>query len=266
MLMRNNLSALLFFLLILLYLRGFYQAVQLSVSSTVLLTLLLPVIFWRLVKPVDNQEEITRILLLESGFNLLCVVTLLNLFPLELMDKAFIVFFVLQAGGFLLVQKRKKAWLSFSVSLCLSFVILIWISQAGKSQVLDSGQLQLFGTEVPWQLKAIYTLWLLQLLLVEYRYILPKVTILFAHLASLTIALQADDFFHARIVTASHFLFLSLCFDLKNRDWGGREFATVPSLVALQKSNIAKWVNYTCLGLSLLCVFQLASGLVIFSQ
>ncbi|EKZ9199836.1 hypothetical protein RFA42_004435 [Vibrio vulnificus] len=264
--MRNHLSALLFFLLVLLYFSGFYQAVQSSVISAVILTLLLPVLFWRLVKPVDNQAEITRILLLESGFNLLCVVALLHLLPLALMDKAFMVFFVLQAGGFLLVQRRKKAWLSFAVSVCLSFAILVWISQAGQPQVLDSGQLQLFGTAVPWQLKAIYTLWLLQLLLVEYRYILPKVTILLAHLASLTIALQAEDFFHARIVTASHFLFLSLCFDFKNRDWGGREFAVLPSLVAIQKPNIAKWINYTCLGLALLCALHLASGLVIFPQ
>ncbi|MEZ9205642.1 hypothetical protein AB4151_25180, partial [Vibrio splendidus] len=36
----------------------------------------------------------------------------------------------------------------------------------------------------------------------------------------------ADDFFHARIVTASHLLFLSLCFNLKSIDWGGRSFAT----------------------------------------
>ncbi|EKK9988832.1 hypothetical protein PP645_004549, partial [Vibrio vulnificus] len=109
-------------------------------------------------------------------------------------------------------------------------------------------------------------LWLLQLLLVEYRYILPKVTILLAHLASLTIALQAEDFFHARIVTASHFLFLSLCFDFKNRDWGGREFAVLPSLVAIQKPNIAKWINYSCLALALLCALHLASSLAIFPQ
>ncbi|EPY1012314.1 hypothetical protein ACW9OX_004485 [Vibrio vulnificus] len=264
--MRNHLSTLLFFLLVLLYFSGFYQAVQSSVISAVILTLLLPVLFWRLVKPVDNQAEITRILLLESGFNLLCVVALLHLLPLALMDKAFMVFFVLQAGGFLLVQRRKKAWLSFAVSVCLSFAILVWISQAEQTQALGSGQLQLFGTEVPWQLKAIYTLWLLQLLLVEYRYILPKVTILLAHLASLTIALQAEDFFHARIVTASHFLFLSLCFDFKNRDWGGREFAVLPSLVAIQKPNIAKWINYSCLALALLCALHLASSLAIFPQ
>ncbi|MCG9752612.1 hypothetical protein L1D54_19375 [Vibrio brasiliensis] len=250
--MRNHLSALLFFLLALIYFSGFYQAVQSSAISAVILTLLLPVLFWRLVKPVDNQAEITRILLLESFFNLLCVVALLHLLPLEQMDKAFMVFFALQAGGFLMVQRRKKAWLSFSVSLCLSIVILIWISQGEQTQVLDSRQLQLFGTAVPWQLKAIYTLWLLQLLLVEYRYILPKVTILLAHLASLTIALQAEDFFHARIVTASHFLFLSLCFDFKNRNWGGSDFATLPSLVALHKPSITKWINYICLGLALL--------------
>ncbi|MDK2622788.1 hypothetical protein QO222_22765, partial [Vibrio vulnificus] len=95
--MRNHLSALLFFLLVLLYFSGFYQAVQSSVISAVILTLLLPVLFWRLVKPVDNQAEITRILLLESGFNLLCVVALLHLLPLALMDKAFMVFFLHQA-------------------------------------------------------------------------------------------------------------------------------------------------------------------------
>ncbi len=126
--MRNHLPALLFFLLVLLYFSSFYQAVQSSVISAVILTLLLPVLFWCLVKSIDNQAEITRILLLESGFNVLCVVALLHLLPLALMEKAFMVFFVLQAGGFLLLQRRKKAWLSFAVSVCLSSAILVWFS------------------------------------------------------------------------------------------------------------------------------------------
>nr|WP_227741528.1 hypothetical protein [Vibrio owensii] len=48
------------------------------------------------------------------------------------------------------------------------------------------------------------------------------------------------------------FLVFGLCFDFKNRDWGGREFAVLPSLVVIQKTNIAKWINYTCLSLALL--------------
>ncbi|EGQ9889683.1 hypothetical protein NTH45_003690 [Vibrio cholerae] len=261
--LRNILSALLFYLLVLIYFSGFYQAVQSQVVVAVILTLLLPILFWRLVKPVDNQQEITRILILESAFNLLCVVALLHIIPFSVMDKAFMVFFVFQAGGFLLVQKRKKAWLSLAVSLCLSFAILVWIVQAGQTQLLDSGHLQLFGTPVPWQLKAIYTLWLLQLLLVEYRYILPKVTLLLAHLASLTIALQAEDFFHARIVTASHFLFLSLCFDFKNREWGGNEFAALPLLGKLHNPNVSKVINYVCLSVAVLCALHLASTLTL---
>ncbi|ENM5739913.1 hypothetical protein [Vibrio mimicus] len=260
--LRNLLSCILFFILVLIYFKGYYQAVQSEVSLAVILTLLLPVVFWRLVKPVDNQQEITRILILESGFNLLCVVTLLHIIPLDVMDRAFVIFFVFQAGGFLLVQLRKKAWISFTVSLCLSFAIFVWIVSSGQTYLLDSGYIQLFGTPVPWQLKAIYTLWLLQLLLVEYRYILPKITLLLAHLASLVIALEAEDFFHARIVTASHFLFLSLCFDLKNQEWGGYQFAALPWLSKLHRTNIARFISYCCLSFALLLSLHLGMSLV----
>tara|TARA_Y100001960_G_scaffold50535_1_gene51392 strand:- start:237 stop:527 length:291 start_codon:yes stop_codon:yes gene_type:complete len=59
---------------------------------------------------------------------------------------------------------------------------------------------------------------------VEYRSVLPKLTLAICHIASFVIAIGAEDFFHARIVTASHLLFLSLCFNLKSLDWGGSDF------------------------------------------
>lgn len=119
--LRNILSALLFYLLVLIYFSGFYQAVQSQVVVAVILTLLLPILFWRLVKPVDNQQEITRILILESAFNLLCVVALLHIIPFSVMDKAFMVFFVFQAGGFYWCRNvRRHGYLSPSLYVYLS--------------------------------------------------------------------------------------------------------------------------------------------------
>lgn len=219
---------------------------------TVIVTLILPVLFWPLTKMVDNHQEIKRILLLESGFNLICVLAITQLISEGVTDSLFIFFFTVQASGFIFVQIKKKAFRSLPSSLCLSVAIAIWIFNGNQTEILDDGLLLIFGSVVPWQLKGIYLAWLTQILLSEYRHVLPKLTILLVHIASLTVALMADDFFHARIVTASHLLFLSLCFDLKLRSWGGTDFAISRRVaVMMSKVNIAKLVYIIC---SLACL------------
>ena len=221
----SPLSTTLFLTLSLIYASGYYELVQSSVWLTLLLTLLFPLIFWPLIKPVDNSDEIKRILWLESGFNLVCFLIVAKWVDIPYLDNALIVFFAVQAIGFISVQLKKRAYLSVAISLCLSVAIAQWIYASTNTQHLGDAKLLLFGTPVPWQLKVIYGAWLVQLLFVEYKHVLPKMTLAAIHIASYTVAIFADDFFHTRIITASHFLFLSLCFDIKAPNWGGESFA-----------------------------------------
>ncbi|GLQ73909.1 hypothetical protein [Vibrio penaeicida] len=220
------LSSVLFLAICFIYGSGFYQLVQSSVLLTLLLTLVFPIVFWPLIKKVDNDDEIKRILFLETGFNLLCFLAISHWIQVGFIDKGLVVFFLFQAGGFIFVQLKKQATMSALISLCLAAAIAYWIIESTQTQLKGDGALLLFGQTVPWQLKVIYGAWLAQLLLVEYRYVLPKITLMSCHIASYFIAIHADDFFHARIITASHLLFLALCFDFKSMDWGGRQFAT----------------------------------------
>ncbi|WP_061039963.1 hypothetical protein [Vibrio coralliirubri] len=205
---------------------GFYWLVQSSIWFALMLTLVLPLLFWPLTQPVENAGEIKRILCLETGFNLLCFLAVSQWLSLTDFDKGLMVFFVLQSVGFILVQLKKKTYLSMLISVVLAATIAHWMCSGEQTSLLGEGKLLLFGKAIPWQLSVIYGVWLIQLLLVEYRAVLPKLTLTICHLASFFIAIGADDFFHARIVTASHLLFLSLCFNLKSIDWGGRGFAT----------------------------------------
>ncbi|WP_086775981.1 hypothetical protein [Vibrio coralliirubri] len=205
---------------------GFYWLVQSSIWFALMLTLVLPLLFWPLTQPVENVGEIKRILCLETGFNLLCFLAVSQWLSLKDFDKGLMVFFVLQSVGFILVQFKKKAYLSMLISVVLAATIAHWMCSGEQTSLLGEGKLLLVGKAIPWQLSVIYGVWLIQLLLVEYRAVLPKLTLIIGHLASFLIAIGADDFFHARIVTASHLLFLSLCFNLKSIDWGGRSFAT----------------------------------------
>ncbi|WP_045496480.1 hypothetical protein [Vibrio hyugaensis] len=221
----SPLSSGLFLLLCLVYSSGFYLLVQSSIWLALALTVLLPVVFWPLTQPVENSGEIKRILCLETGFNVLCFLAVSQWVSIEHVDKGLVVFFVLQSAGFLLVQLKKRAYLSMFISMVLAAAIAYWVHSGVQTTLQGEGRIVLFGEPVPWQLKVIYGLWLAQLLLVEYRSVLPKLTLAICHIASFVIAIGAEDFFHARIATASHLLFLSLCFNLKSLDWGGSEFA-----------------------------------------
>ncbi|QDO83759.1 hypothetical protein FM037_11595 [Shewanella psychropiezotolerans] len=254
----------LFLLLCLIYATGFYQLAQSSVVITVLITLFLPVLFWPLTRTVENHQEIKRILMLESCFNVICVLALTQSISQGATDILFVVFFILQAGGFIAVQIKKKAFHSLPSSLCLSVAIAVWIFNGNQTELLGDGNLLIFGSQVPWQLKGIYLAWLAQVILSEYRHILPKLTILLVHMASFIVAVMADDFFHARIVTASHLLFLSLCFDLKLRSWGGADFAISQRVgVMMSKANIASWVSIICLLVCLSLAIHLLSNTLI---
>ncbi|SKA62432.1 hypothetical protein SAMN02745132_03618 [Enterovibrio nigricans DSM 22720] len=227
---RTPLSSVIFFVFCLVYGSGFYALVQSSVVITFLLTLAFPVLFWPLVQNVNNSGEIKRILLLESGFNLLCFLAVSLYVSIDFIDAGLIAFFTLQSFGFIAVQLRKRAYISVLISVCLTLSIALWIVKGVQTSVGPLAELNLFGVAVPWQLKLIYGAWLMQLLFVEYRHVLPKIALAVAHIASYTIAVLADDFFHARIVTASHLLFLTLCFDIKSMAWGGRDFAIADGL------------------------------------
>lgn len=256
----SPLSNLLFLLICLIYCYGFYLLVQSSIWIAFVLTLILPTIFLPLIQPVDNSNEIKRILLLETGFNLLCFFAVSQWISVEYIDKALVTFFILQASGFMLVQWKKRAYLSLCLSVFLALAIGFWIRGSGQTLLLNDGELLIFGKSVPWQLMIIYGAWLTQLLFVEYRHVLPKMTLVICHIASFSIAVSADDFFHARIITASHLLFLSLCFNFKLREWGGKDFVIAESF-----SGYVTAARVQCgLSIVLVCVAAISfSGLII---
>ncbi len=223
-------SSLFFLMFCLAYAQGFYTLVESSVWVGFFLTLALPVLFWSFVKPVNNARELKRIFLLETSFNVLCFLLLTEIIGLGSFDIGMKVFIIAHTVGFLYVQWKKQAHSSFFLSAYLAISIYLWLASGKETYLNESGSIILFGTSVPWQLIVLYCAWVLQMLLVEYKWVLPKLTLLITQTASIAIAIYADDFFHARIVTSSHLMFLSLCFHMKDRDWGGHNFMVAPTL------------------------------------
>ncbi|MEZ8321879.1 hypothetical protein AB6C72_26140, partial [Vibrio splendidus] len=131
----SPLSSGLFLLVCLVYGSGFYLLVQSSIWLALALTLVLPVLFWPLTKPVENASEIKRILGLEMGFNLLCFMAVSQWLSVEYVDKGLVVFFVLQSVGFVLVQLKKQAYLSMFISMVLAATIAYWV-YTGKQTLL----------------------------------------------------------------------------------------------------------------------------------
>lgn len=255
----SSASGALFFTLVVIYASGYYQLVQSHIMLTLILTLFFPLIFFPLVKPVENDDEIKRILYLESGFNLVCFIMICHWVDVSYLDNALMVFFGIQTMGFIWVQLKTHAYLSVVISLCLGGAIAQWIHSGGNTLYLGSAELLLFGTPVPWQLKVIYGAWLIQLLFVEYKHVLPKMVPAAIHIASYTIAIFADDFFHARIITASHFLFLNLCFDFKSPNWGVNNLSCLQTFTKIVCSQRVQWsISGVMIMISVLSFWSLA--------
>ncbi len=185
-------------------------------------------------KKADNWGDVKRLIILESIFNVICLFA--KLAPLSeagwstVFDWLFALFFVGQVGGFLISQIKKKAWSCIPSSLAMGVALVIWFTQGSGTQISDQGGVHFWGGNAPEYLQLMYVFWVLNVLLVDCKQYLPKVTLLLVHVASVFIALGSDDFFHARILTASHLFVIGAVVMYKDIAWGGKRFATLPPL------------------------------------
>jgi len=179
-----------------------------------------------------------RLMALESFFNLTCLLAkaffLLGVTTASgLIDTLFAIFFVLQVLGFVSSQIRKKRFAMLPASLAMGVGLAVWFSSGSGASLTPEGALQFWGGDAPIYLRWMYVFWVLGVLLIEYRQLLPKATILCAHVASVAVAFTSEEFFHARILTASHLFVINFMFLFEKKDWGGDRFVSLPWLFGL---------------------------------
>jgi len=231
-------SCLLFFLGTLFYCYGIVHFARIHVAAEALITVAFVVLASRWFRREGEWVSRVRLMLLESFFNLICllakVLFLLGIVTQSgLVDNLFAAFFVLQVLGFVVSQLRKKRFAMLPASLAMGVGLAFWYASGSGVSSTPDGALHFWGGDAPLPLRWMYVFWVLGVILIEYRQLLPKATILCAHVASVAVAFTSDEFFHARILTASHLFVINFVILFEKRAWGGDAFASLPWLFGI---------------------------------
>ncbi|MFK7003847.1 hypothetical protein ACIPCA_09650 [Flavobacterium covae] len=220
----------LFFLLSLLYCFFIQYLIQKSVYNEIIISLLFPL----LAIPFFNKENLTsdikRLLILETFFNLICITLKLNTslkIEMIIFDIVFAVFFFFQSGGFLLSLLTKKTYYNLIPTIALTIGLFIYYFRSTGTILSPDNKILIYGYDAPLELQFIYGSWLIGVLLIDNKFLLPKATVLMVHLASFIVAFKANEFFHSRITTACHLFVLNSIFVYKSQNWIDKDFVSI---------------------------------------
>ncbi len=229
-------TSILFFIASLIYLYFILKVSQFHYGFEILIALAFPILGYRLFQKADNWLDIKRLIILETGFNVICIVAkIFKDFNLDYgiaLSWAFAIFFMFQTGGFLMAEVKKKKFKCLPSSIAMGIGLTYWFvsSYGEKTLVTPDGEVQFWGSNAPMYLQVMYVFWVANVFLVEFRQYLPKATMYVAHAATMVIALSSNEFFHARVLTASHLFIISAMVPFKEMDWKGRYFSVIPAM------------------------------------
>jgi len=255
-------SSLLFFLGAYVYCYGIVHFARIHVLAEALISVAFVAVAAAYFRLEGEWISRVRLMVVESLFNAIALLAkvflLLGIFTdSPLVDNLFAGFFVLQVLGFVASQIRKRKFGIMPATAAMACGLTIWFLSGAGVHLTPDGALQFWGGDAPIYLRWMYVFWVLGVLLVEYASLLPKATIVLTHLASVAVAFNSDEFFHARILTASHFFIINFVFLFERQGWGGKTFVSMPWLLNLTsrsdderwKSMLVAWlVNVSCVG------------------
>ena len=218
-----------------------------------------------------------ELIFIESGFNVLAVLTKTCVSYLGGVGNTtlywlFAFFFFFQTVGFVRSEVLNKKPLSLSVLRSLSLfggiIVQFWqfranaLSDATANVVDAEGRFIVFGRDAPKTLAVHYVFWVTGVLFIDYQTMLPHSGIQAVHLASVTVALFSGEFWHARLLTASHLFVLDAILWVR----GGftvieAPFATMPRNVYVLYRRLIPVINLITLVGCLACLLaELACG------
>lgn len=201
------------------YQGGLVVGARLHVGVEIAITVGLPLLVWASGLMGSASPRILQLFLFESGYNALTILNRSAL-ALGLTDLAwlvgvgFVVFFVVQAAGFLAFEVRQRRPLGVVASVCMSIVVFWWAATCADlgGSVDADGRFLMWGEDAPWILQGMYATWIVNAVVGDLTDVFPRTVVL--HGVSVAVALASGEFFHARLLTASNLFLLDLAFNL----------------------------------------------------
>lgn len=289
------------------YLWGVVMAARVSVFWEIVICVLLPLsgFLFRWERWTSRRQR--ELIMLEGMYNVFVIITKLlilynNSQGSEIMSYFFVFFFVLQVAGFVHHQVENRLWVGcmMSITMAASIAIQRWeMREYGynpqtanlycKTEVLKtlskeakdvyttncrgdfSGKFLMWGQDAGPMMKLNYLFWGTNVLMVDYAKFLPFLIIPVVHYASIAISFWSEEFWHVRLLTASHLFVLDgialYKFGVIAKDWCHMDGWMVPkwrdyvvptiALVSLILCIMCPIVGGICGQQSLFCVDEL---------
>ena len=260
------------------YLYGVIAAARHSAVWEATITIAVPAITYAYFVTRDGNSDATKrtgeLIFIESSFDVLIVLTKVSVqlfggYGNGLLFWGFALFFLVQTIGFVRseVMDRKPLCAVRSMTL-FAHICLQWYtvrdraSDNAAANVIDAqGRVLVFGSDAPKTLVLHYFFWVLGVLYIDYRVMLPHAALQAVHLASVVVAAFSGEFWHARLLTASHLFVLDgILYFREGVTIIQAPFCTMPCKVIPLYDRMVPYVNLValagcvaCLGASLRC-------------
>lgn len=219
------------------YLYGLIALCRASLLFEACISIGLPLFCWATGWFRYNHPRLTQLLLIESLFNLLAVTGRVSVqYGVDWLNgvssSGFLLFFVLQVGGFALFQIKLRKPLGMVQSLCGALIIGMWwfgIEDSTNRMDADSRFL-MWGEDAPLAVQLYYVAWFLNISLSE-ALPLPWLRVFVVHSVSVGLSMWSGEFFHVRLFTACHIFVIDMVtgVGMQRPEGLGRDFAVVPA-------------------------------------
>ncbi len=222
------------FTITLVYLYGMMIVVRDYRLIEIAIVVILPIVL--LVSGVANRwaGRVKELFFIESIFNVVVIISLIFInmeSPLgnRIASWGFVLFFLVQTGGFIRTQiKRKKYHSVFQSAVGFVFIGIWWFGIVDHSAVIDvNGRFLMWGQDAPFIIKLFYTIWATNVLLVDTNK-MPNLTQATMHFASIALSWWSGEFFHVRLLTASHLFLLDGVFNYSDPTALSVTFCAIP--------------------------------------
>lgn len=195
------------------------ESAKLSLLFETSLCLLLPLIIhvYNRTKSKTIHQRVIQLLLIESSFMFFSVLGKLFIRhhwqqANQLLGYGFVSLFVLQFSFFMLYQYKVKSTFGFIRTAMFLLLLPHWFYHAPMVGTLGwDGGFLFTGVKAPTYIVAYYCFWVIGIPLVDSK-TLPNFLTAALHFASVLVALFSGEFFHARLLTASHLFVLDYLF------------------------------------------------------
>lgn len=260
--MKPLVTAFVVFVVAVFYLLGIVLAVRNNLAAEVFVAFLFPAIC--MAAKLDTKyshPRIRELFFIESLYNLMVVLSKLaiqvHFSALHIVAQwGFLVFMLIQLGGFLrqVTLKRSVHGMIQTILGIITLLIWWWGIEDRTALVDDSGRFYMWGEETALSFRMIYSFWSLNLILADSMY-LPKLIQVMVQLASLSLAWWSREWFHVRMLTASHLFFLDGLFGHYGIDVGGKDFCIIPEKYQeVYDRRVKGTIRYTCTA-AIVCIF-----------